>query len=196
MCIRWLILLLIVLLLPFFLFLSLLIIVFSGWPIFFVQKRMGKDGKVFKIYKFRTMRKGSEKEKKKYLKLNEVDWPVFKIRNDPRFTRIGKFLSHTGLDELPQLLNVLKGEMAIVGPRPLPVDEEKEIAGVYREARRSVLPGIISSWILSGYHLMSFDNWMKQDLEHIRKKSFMNDMLLLFKALPLVLKLILKEIIG
>ncbi|MBU1089063.1 sugar transferase [Patescibacteria group bacterium] len=196
MCIRWLILLLIVLLLPFFLFLSLLIIVFSGWPIFFVQKRMGKDGKVFKIYKFRTMRKGSEKEKKKYLKLNEVDWPVFKIRNDPRFTRIGKFLSHTGLDELPQLVNVLKGEMAIVGPRPLPVDEEKEIAGVYREARRSVLPGIISSWILSGYHLMSFDSWMKLDMEYVKKKSFVGDVVLLIRGVGLLVRLLWREVFN
>lgn len=147
------------------------------------------------MYKFRTMRKGSEKERKRYLNLNEADEPVFKIRNDPRFTKAGKFLSHTGLDELPQLLNVLKGEMAIVGPRPLPVDEEKKIDFKYKKARRSVLPGIISSWVLSGYHLMSFDNWMRLDLEYIRKKSFWNDVLLLFRVLPLIVRLILKEII-
>jgi len=142
------------------------------------------------------MRKGSEKEKKKYLKLNEVDWPVFKIRNDPRFTRIGKFLSHTGLDELPQLVNVLKGEMAIVGPRPLPVDEEKEIAGVYREARRSVLPGIISSWILSGYHLMSFDSWMKLDMEYVKKKSFVGDVVLLIRGVGLLVRLLWREVFN
>lgn len=190
-----LVLFLIILLSPLFLFLSLLVLVFSGWPIFFVQKRTGKNGKVFKMYKFRTMRKGSEKERKRYLNLNEADEPVFKIRNDPRFTKAGKFLSHTGLDELPQLLNVLKGEMAIVGPRPLPVDEEKKIDFKYKKARRSVLPGIISSWVLSGYHLMSFDNWMRLDLEYIRKKSFWNDVLLLFRVLPLIVRLILKEII-
>jgi len=158
-----------------------------------VQKRIGKDGEVFEMYKFRTMRVGAEKEKKKYLELNEVDGPVFKIINDPRFTKIGKFLAHTGLDELPQLYNVLGGEMAIVGPRPLPVKEESQIAEKYRYIRRTVLPGIISNWVLDGYHGMNFENWMRQDMRYIENRSFAGDLVLLIRSVGLFIRLLAKE---
>lgn len=143
--------------------------------ILFKQKRLRKDKKVFEMYKFRTMVEGAEKLKKKYAHLNEVNGPVFKIRNDPRYTKIGKFLSHTGLDELPQLINVFKGEMALVGPRPLPVDEAKRVPKKY-ERRFSVLPGMTSSWIIKGAHKLTFKEWMDLDLEYVKNKSFFYDL--------------------
>src|SRR3972149_12242560 len=106
------------LLLPIILVVSIFIVLESGMPILFEQRRVGMLGKTFTLYKFRTMRVGAVGNQQKYRGLNEADGPVFKIRNDPRYTRVGKFLSHCALDELPQLINIIKGEMAFVGPRP------------------------------------------------------------------------------
>ena len=139
----FLILVLIVLTLPLLLVVSGLIVVFSGFPIFFYQKRVGKNGAVFTMYKFRTMVGNAEKAKRNYVSLNESVGPAFKIHNDPRFTPIGKILSHTGLDELPQLFNVLRGDMALIGPRPLPVSEAKKLKP-WMHARQQIRPGIIS----------------------------------------------------
>jgi len=119
--------------LPLQLIIALLLVILSGWPILFFQKRVGKDGKIFIMYKFRTMNVGSEEQQKKLQKLNEADGPAFKIHDDPRFTKIGKFLAHTALDELPQLINVIKGEMSFVGPRPLPVEEAKKVPKKYEK---------------------------------------------------------------
>jgi len=160
--------------------------------ILFKQKRLGKDKKVFVMYKFRTMVENAEDLKPKVYSLNEADGPVFKIRNDPRYTKIGKFLSHTGLDELPQIINVLKGDMALVGPRPLPVDEAKKIPKKY-ERRFSVLPGMTSLWILKGAHKLSFDEWMSLDLNYIKKKSLWYDSLILGKSFLLVLRFVFRE---
>lgn len=124
--------------------------------------------------------------------LNEADGPVFKIKDDPRFFKIGKFLSHTGLDELPQLINVLKGDMALIGPRPLPVDEAMKIEKKYQK-RTDVLPGIISPWVINGHHKMKFDEWMRSDIEYIKNKSFLTDINLVFKAFFLLIALILRE---
>lgn len=141
------------------------------------------------------MRKDAEKEKQKILKLNEADYPAFKIKNDPRFTgKFGKFLSHTGLDELPQLSNILKGEMAFVGPRPLPVEEEKQIKKKYRRIRQQVLPGIISPWIFSGYHTIPFRKWMDLDLQYIKNKNFKTDVFYLIKGFFAIIKLSLSSI--
>lgn len=185
---------LIVILLPVFIFLSLFLLLGEGWPIFFKQKRTGKDGRIFEIIKFRTMRVGAEKEQKKLASFNEADGPVFKIHNDPRHTRVGRFLFHTGLDELPQLVNVLKGEMAIVGPRPLPVAEEIKIEKKYQSVRRRVKPGIVSPWIVNGYHSMKFENWMKSDVEYVGKKSVIYDGYLFGKSVVLAVHLIWREI--
>lgn len=154
----------------------------------FSQNRVGKDGKVFRLYKFRTMYPGAEIDKEKFLHLNEADGPVFKIRDDPRFTRIGGWLARTGLDELPQVINVLKGEMALVGPRPLPVDEEKLIPGRWRQKRRSVRPGLTSSWVVQGGHNLSFSNWMELDMKDIENKNFIYDFVILVKTLGIVIK--------
>jgi len=126
---------------------GLLVYMGSGWPVLFRQKRIGKDGKAFVLFKFRTMVPGADKNQARLRTLNEATGAVFKMRNDPRYTNIGKFLSHTGLDELPQLYNILRGDMVFFGPRPLPVYEEKKLKPWMRE-REAVLPGIISPAIL------------------------------------------------
>jgi lipopolysaccharide/colanic/teichoic acid biosynthesis glycosyltransferase len=185
---------LIIILLPLLAVLSLLIIAVDGWPFWFVQKRVGKMGKIFWIWKLRTMKLGADKEQQKYRKLNEADGPVFKIHNDPRLTKVGKFLSHTGLDELPQLFNVIKGEMAIIGPRPLPVSEEAQIKDKFKEKRRLVRPGMISPWIVNGYHGIKFDDWMKSDVDYVAKESVTYNFRLIVKTIWVVSKLVLREI--
>ena len=142
----------------------------SSGPFLFKQKRLGKNKKPFALYKIRTMKVGAEKLQKKYQKLNEADGPVFKIRNDPRFTPFGKWLSHTGLDELPQLINIVKGEMSFIGPRPLPVSEAIKIPTKYAP-RFSVLPGITSPWVVEGSHQLSFKDWMELDLWYAKNKN-------------------------
>jgi len=141
------------------------------------------------------MRRGAESEQKLLRRRNEATGPVFKIHNDPRFTVIGKFLSHTGLDELPQLWNVLKGEMAIVGPRPLPVFEVKHLTE-WQKKRHDIKPGIISPWIVEGYHRNTFDTWMKSDLAYIQKKSFWYDLGLFYRAVGLFVTLLSCETQG
>jgi lipopolysaccharide/colanic/teichoic acid biosynthesis glycosyltransferase len=143
--------------------------------VLFKQNRMGKDKKPFVMYKFRTMVVGAEELKGKYLHLNEADGPVFKIYNDPRNTRVGRFLARTGLDELPQFINIIKGEMALVGPRPLPIDEARRVPKKY-EKRFSVLPGITSLWVVRGSHQLSFDEWMKLDLQYVENRSPWQDL--------------------
>lgn len=151
----------------------------------FSQTRIGKNGKPFLMFKFRTMRLGADEEKSKYLNLNEADGPVFKIKDDPRFTKLGKILAYTGIDELPQLVNVLRGEMSLVGPRPLPVDEERRIPLQWRQKRSLVKPGITSSWAVSGTHRLSFPEWMELDMRDIRHKSAFYDAMIIFRTFRL-----------
>lgn len=189
-----LVLILIVLSLPLMALVALMVVVSSGMPIIFRQTRIGKNGKPFTLYKFRTMVNDAEREKKKLLPYNESSGPAFKIYNDPRFTRIGRFLSHTGLDELPQLFNVLTGDMSLVGPRPLPVSEAKKLVSWMQE-RHTVLPGIISPAILTGKYHKNFTAWMKSDVLYIRTKTFWSDVALLFQFLPFLVGLQLREMI-
>jgi len=179
---------------PFFLLVALFIKLGSPGPIIFKQKRVGKYGKIFIMYKFRTMVKDAEELKKKYRYLNEADGPVFKIDNDPRFTKVGKILSHIGFDEFPQFFNVLKGEMSLTGPRPLPVSEEEKIEPKYQIIRRSVKPGIVSSWLIRGAHKLSFRQWMLSDIEDVQKMSFIHDLKIVFKTFLLVFKYTKKEL--
>lgn len=160
--------------LPFFLIFSLIIKLTSPGSIFFVQLRSGKDNVPFKILKFRTMVRGAEKMVEKYRKLNESDGPTFKIQNDPRFTRFGKYLSRTGLDELPQFINVLRGEMSVVGPRPLPIGEAAKIPKKY-QVRLMVKPGATSTWVVNGTHKLKFRRWMELDRDYIKNASFWGD---------------------
>jgi lipopolysaccharide/colanic/teichoic acid biosynthesis glycosyltransferase len=153
----------------------------------FRQVRVGKDGKPFLMFKLRTMRLGADEEKGKYLKFNEADGPVFKIKNDPRYTRLGKLLAYTGIDELPQIVNVLKGEMSLVGPRPLPVDEERKIALKWRIKRKSVKPGITSSWAIGGAHRLPFPQWMELDMQDINNKSSFYDAMIIVKTFRLLI---------
>lgn len=139
------------------------------------------------MYKMRTMTENAESLKKRYLRLNEADGPVFKLKNDPRLTPVGRFLSKTGIDELPQLINVLRGEMAFVGPRPLPINEAIHIPQKYHE-RFSILPGITSPWVVYGAHNLKFRKWMELDLKYVDEKSTIRDIHILLLTLLLMLK--------
>ena len=172
---------------------AVLVLVTAGRPILFVQQRVGKNGKPFIMYKFRTMIQNADKNQMSYRRMNESSGPVFKIHNDPRFVGIGKFLSHTGLDELPQIWNVLIGDMALVGPRPLPISEAKKLVAWMQE-RQTVLPGIISPAILTGKYHKNFTAWMKSDVAYIKTKTFWSDVGLLFQFLPFLVGLQIKEI--
>lgn len=183
-------LLILVFLFPLILLFFLLIRLMSQGPFIFEQKRAGKNKKPFTLYKIRTMVVNAENIKSKISNLNEADGPVFKIKNDPRYTKIGKFLSHTGLDEIPQLINVIKGEMDFVGPRPLPVDEANKVPKKY-ERRFSILPGITSLWIIRGAHNLTFDQWMKLDMEYVVKKSISYDSEIFLTTLKRVIFLII-----
>jgi len=175
---------------PISLFISLIIKLTSDGSVLFFQKRSGKNGKVFKIIKFRTMISGADKFQKKYKDLNESDGPVFKIRNDPRFTTFGKILSNTGLDELPQFINVLKGDMSIVGPRPLPVEEAGKLS-ITQKIRESINPGITSNWVVQGSHKMKFNEWMKLECEYVRSASFFSDISIMLQTVLLIVHFIL-----
>lgn len=172
---------------PLFLLLYILVKTTSKGPFIFKQKRVGKNKKRFMIYKIRTMVEDAENLKSKIQNLNEADGPVFKIHNDPRYTKVGKYISHTGLDELPQFINIIKGEMSFVGPRPLPVSEAKKVPKKY-ERRFSVIPGITSQWVVTGSHTLTFDQWMKGDLEYIKKKSLWYDVRVAVQTIFLILK--------
>jgi lipopolysaccharide/colanic/teichoic acid biosynthesis glycosyltransferase len=177
---------------PFMVVIAILIAISSGLPIVFTQKRIGKNGQPFTMYKFRTMVVNAEQKKKSLYKYNEASGPVFKIRNDPRFTPIGKWLSHTGLDELPQLVNVLKGNMQLIGPRPLPVLEAQQLKPWQKE-RQITKPGIISPWVLDGYHKKTFDEWMRSDIAYIHRKSFFFDVQIFFSSVWFMIRLISHE---
>lgn len=171
---------------PIFCLLALLIKVTSKGPVLFRQKRVGKDKKTFTIYKFRTMVHNAEQLKNKYIHLNQADNPAFKIYNDPRFTVVGKILSRTGMDELPQLLNIVKGEMAFVGPRPLPVKEVKKLPLKY-DKRFSVLPGITSLWVIRGGHTLTLKQWMESDIWYSEHKSINLDFIIGLKTIWLLI---------
>lgn len=139
------------------------------------------------------MVENAENQKSKVKDLNEADGPVFKIRDDPRYTKIGRFLAHTALDEIPQLINIIKGEMVFVGPRPLPIDEAKRVPKKYA-ARFSVLPGMTSPWVVAGCDHSSFERWMGLDVEYVRKKNFWYDLKTLMRTVRLVGGLFIKKI--
>lgn len=179
-------------LLPVFLIISLLLIVIDYGPIFFVQERAGKNGKPFKMIKFRTMIKEAQSRQKGLKNKNEADGPVFKIYNDPRFTKFGKILAHTGLDELPQFINILKGEMSIVGPRPLPVSEANNVAKIYKK-RESVKPGATSSWVVMGSHKLPFKKWMELDLEYIKKATITTDLSIIVGTIEIIFRALLSK---
>jgi exopolysaccharide biosynthesis polyprenyl glycosylphosphotransferase len=160
----------------------------SSGPIFFVQERVGLNKRTFRMYKFRTMVANAETEQLGIENLNEADGPVFKIKQDPRVTRMGKYLRKTSIDELPQLLNVLKGDMSLVGPRPLPIRDYKGFDQDWLRRRFSVRPGITCLWQINGRSSVSFHEWMRLDLHYIDHWSFWLDVKVIAKTIPAVLK--------
>lgn len=179
---------LILLLSPALLLIVVLIHITTSGPAVFVQKRVGLKGKIFKLYKFRSMAKNAEEQKERLLSENEMrDGVMFKIRNDPRVTTIGKFLRKYSLDELPQLFNVLKGDMSLVGPRP-PLHEEVEKYKSYQMNRLSIRPGITGLSQIRGRSGLPFSRWAKWDLWYINNWSFGLDIRILFWTIPAVLK--------
>ena len=176
----------IVLLSPLFLLVWVLIRLDSPGAALYRQVRCGMNGRKFTFYKFRSMKVGAEKAKKELMHLNEMSGPVFKIKNDPRVTRVGRFLRKTSLDELPQLFNVLRGDMSFVGPRPLPAEEVEKIKG-WQRRRLSMKPGITGLWQVSGRNQVDFHDWVKLDLEYIDNWSLWLDLKILLKTIPAVL---------
>jgi lipopolysaccharide/colanic/teichoic acid biosynthesis glycosyltransferase len=158
----------------------------SPGPVLFKQRRAGLGGKPFSIYKFRTMRTGAELLRQQLLERNEVDGPAFKIKDDPRVTWLGQFLRRTSIDELPQLWNVLKGDMSLVGPRPLPC-EESAACSAWQKERLNVTPGLTCIWQVRGRSLVTFDEWMRMDLAYVETTSFATDLRILVATVPAVL---------
>ena len=158
----------------------------SPGPVFFRQVRVGKNGRPFRMYKFRSMHIDAEARLESLRAQNEASGPVFKMKNDPRVTRVGRFIRRTSIDELPQFLNVLFGEMSVVGPRP-PVPAEVRQYQRWQRRRLSVKPGITCTWQVSGRSNISFDQWMKLDLEYIDTWSLWQDIRICFRTVPAVL---------
>ncbi len=157
----------------------------KGSPIF-TQIRCGRNGRPFKFYKFRTMCVDAESKLETLLKDNEMDGPAFKIKNDPRITRMGKFLRKTSIDELPQLLNILKGDMSIVGPRPA-VPREVQQYNDYQRQRLYITPGLTCYWqIQPDRNSLTFDEWMELDIRYINERSFLTDWKIIFKTVKAV----------
>jgi exopolysaccharide biosynthesis polyprenyl glycosylphosphotransferase len=167
---------------------ALLIKLDSPGPALFTQERVGLNRRRFRLFKFRTMAERAEELQHKLEHLNEADGPVFKIRNDPRVTRIGRFLRRFSIDELPQLFNVFKGNMSLVGPRPLPLRDVERIHTQWHKRRFSMKPGVTCLWQVNGRSDVSFDDWVVMDLEYIDKWSLALDMRILLRTVPIVLK--------
>jgi len=159
----------------------------SPGPVIFKQKRVGKNGKLFDFYKFRSMVVNAEELRVELAAANEADGPVFKIRQDPRITRVGRFIRKYSIDELPQLLNVIKGDMSLVGPRP-PLPNEVEEYGNIEWRRLEVIPGITGLWQISGRSEISFKKWMELDVYYIENWSFWLDLKIILQTIPVVLR--------
>lgn len=173
--------------LPLVLLIALAIKITSpGAPVMFSRLRAGRAGKLFRIYKFRTMVPNAEELKEKYAHLNELEWPDFKITNDPRVTPIGKILRKTSMDELPQLFNVLQGEMSLVGPRP--TDFGPEVYRLWQTERLDVLPGITGLWQITARGSVNMDERTRMDITYIERASLLLDVMILLKTVGAVIK--------
>ncbi len=178
---------LLVLSLPLFVIAAVAIKLESEGPVFFVQDRVGLNKRRFRMLKFRTMRRDAEERMKEIEHLNEKSGPIFKIRNDPRITRVGRWLRRTSIDELPQLVNVLLGDMSIVGPRPLSLRDALRMEEAWQKRRFSVKPGLTCLWQVSGRSNLSFEQWMQLDLEYIDRWSLGLDWAILLRTIPAIL---------
>lgn len=157
----------------------------SPGPVLFKQLRMGKGGRLFLCFKLRTMVQDAEAKRAEVLHLNTMQGPAFKLPDDPRLTKVGKWLRRTSIDELPQAFNVLIGDMSLVGPRPLPVSENRYKGEQVQ--RLSVKPGLTCIWQTSGRSTVTFDQWMDMDLAYVHNRSLLQDVSLLAKTVPAVL---------
>lgn len=170
-----------VLLSPVIIIVAILVKFSSKGPVFFSQKRVGKNGKAFEMYKFRSMVVNAEELKEKLAAQNEMSGPMFKMKDDPRVTKVGKFIRKTSLDELPQLWNVIKGDMSLVGPRPsLPKEVAQFEEWMYK--RLSVKPGLTCYWQVSGRNNIDFEDWMKLDCRYVDERNLWIDIKLIFKT--------------
>ena len=160
----------------------------SEGPVFFKQTRMGYGKRPFQIFKFRTMVQNAEKLMSQVEHLNETQGPTFKLKHDPRITPLGKFLRKTSLDELPQLINVLVGDMSLVGPRPLPLRDYEGFSEDWHRRRFSVKPGITCLWQVMGRSSIGFDEWMALDMRYIDQWSVWLDIKILFQTIPAVFR--------
>lgn len=173
---------------PLFLVIAVLIKIDSPGPVFFRQTRIGKGGKPFSFFKFRSMIKDAERHKLSLKDLNEAEEPLFKIERDPRVTTVGRILRKSSLDELPQMINVLRGDMSVVGPRPhLP--EEVSCYGEWQRERLSVTPGITCLWQATNRRSTQFNEWIQSDLDYVRNRSLWMDVKILLKTVGIVLSL-------
>ncbi len=179
---------LLILISPVLALVALLVKATSPGPVLFLQERIGLNKRKFSIYKFRTMVAGAEKMMPELERLNEVSGPVFKIHNDPRITPLGKLLRRTSIDELPQLFNVLRGDMSLVGPRPLPLRDYEGFRADWQRRRFSVRPGITCLWQVSGRSAIAFDRWMELDLKYLDEWSLWLDLKILARTIPAVMK--------
>jgi len=181
-------LLLLILCAPLLLVVALLIKMTSPGPVLFRQERCGLNGRPFTMLKFRSMVTDAEQRRHELEQFNEMSGPVFKLSSDPRITPIGKYLRKYSLDELPQLFNVLRGEMSLVGPRPLPVDEVRRFPDIAHRRRLSVKPGLTCLWQISGRNeVKDFEEWVRLDLQYIDQWSLWLDLKILFKTIPVVI---------
>ncbi len=171
---------------PLFLLVAALIKITSPGPVFFKSKRAGLNGRKFVFYKFRSMYKGAHLKQEELMALNEMNGPIFKIRNDPRITPLGRFLRKCSIDELPQLFNVFLGHMSLVGPRP-PLPKEVARYEPWQRRRLSMRPGISCLWQISGRSTIDFDDWMRLDLEYIDSWSLWLDFKIFIKTIPVVI---------
>jgi lipopolysaccharide/colanic/teichoic acid biosynthesis glycosyltransferase len=171
---------------PLLLLAAILIKLESRGPVVYNSLRIGRGARPFTFYKLRSMVDGAEQHRHTLSHLNESDGPVFKMARDPRVTRIGRLLRVTSVDEIPQLWNVLKGEMSLVGPRP-PIAEEVVQYEPWQLRRLDVLPGITCLWQISGRSRIGFQEWMRLDLEYIKHRSFWLDLKILIRTIPAVL---------
>ncbi len=176
-----------VILSPVFLAVAAAIKIDDGGPIIYKQDRNGLYGKVFRMYKFRSMVRDAEKMHRQLLDRNELDGPAFKMKDDPRLTRVGKILRRASIDELPQLVNIIKGEMSIVGPRPLPTYETVQCTP-YQRQRLNIKPGLTCYWQCSGRSDIPFEEWMEMDLKYIEEAGIWTDIKIILKTFLAVVR--------
>lgn len=175
-----------VLLSPVFLAVAVFIKLDSGGPVLFRQKRNGFKGRVFEIYKFRSMVADAETKLIELEDRNQVSGFVFKVRNDPRVTRVGRVIRKTSIDELPQLINILKGDMSFVGPRP-PIEKEVQQYESWHNLRLSVRPGLTGLWQVSGRNSIGFEDMCRMDLKYIRERCLLYDLKIILRTIPVLL---------